>query len=72
MMAAIELDTELLERRPDAVALGAAAARRMGVLLRPLERALAVSPPLTAGPEHFELIGQAFEHALEAVASAKV
>jgi len=67
LMAAIEFDGEVLERQPRAVALGAAAARKASVLLRPLGRALAVSPPLTAGPEHFELIGEAFEQALDAV-----
>jgi adenosylmethionine-8-amino-7-oxononanoate aminotransferase len=67
LLAAVEFDAEVLERQPRAVALGAAAARRAGVLLRPLGRALAVSPPLTAGPEHFGLIGEAFEQALDAV-----
>jgi putrescine aminotransferase len=67
LMAAVEFDAEVLERQPRAVAVGSAAARRAGVLVRPLARALAVSPPLTAGPEHFELIGEAFEQALDAV-----
>jgi adenosylmethionine-8-amino-7-oxononanoate aminotransferase len=70
LMAAVEFDAEVLERQPRAVALGATAARKAGVLIRPLPRALAVSPPLTAGPEHFELIGEAFEHALDAVVVA--
>jgi adenosylmethionine-8-amino-7-oxononanoate aminotransferase len=72
LMAAVEFEAELLEREPRAVAIGAAAARKAGVLIRPLARALAVSPPLTADAEHFELIGQAFEQALDAVASARV
>jgi adenosylmethionine-8-amino-7-oxononanoate aminotransferase len=69
-LAAIEFDAGVLERQPRAVALGVAAARQAGVLLRPLGKALAVSPPLTAGAEHFELIGQAFAQALDAVAAA--
>jgi adenosylmethionine-8-amino-7-oxononanoate aminotransferase len=69
-LAAIELAPEVLERRPGAVMVAAAAARQAGVLVRPLGRALAVSPPLTADSEHFEMIGAAFEHALDAVALA--
>jgi putrescine---pyruvate transaminase len=69
-MAAIELDAELLARAPGVVGIVAAKARQSGVLLRPLARALAVSPPLTAGAEHFALIGEAFEQGLSAAASA--
>ena len=47
-----------------------AAAVRRGVLLRPLGRGLAVSPPLTSTSEHFGLIAQAVEHGLGAVLSA--
>ena len=46
------------------------AAREAGVLLRPLGRGLAASPPLTATSEHFALIAQAVEHGLDAVLSA--
>jgi putrescine aminotransferase len=65
-LAAVELSAELLERQPRAVALVAAAAREAGVLLRPLAGALAVSPPLTAGAEHFAMIADAFEQGLAA------
>jgi putrescine---pyruvate transaminase len=65
-LAAVELDGELLAREPRAVALAAAAARQAGVLVRPLARALAVSPPLTATDEHFALIAEAIEQGLTA------
>ena len=63
-LAAVELDAQLLEREPGAVALVAAEARRVGVLVRTLARAIAVSPPLTAGEEHFAMIGEAIEQGL--------
>ncbi|HWK28255.1 MAG TPA: aminotransferase class III-fold pyridoxal phosphate-dependent enzyme [Solirubrobacter sp.] len=65
LMGAVELAPELLAADPGAVARAALAARRHGVLVRPLARALAVSPPLTATPEHFALIAQALKGALE-------
>lgn len=64
LMAAVELDANLLEERPTAVAELAAAARAQGVLVRPLARGVAVSPPLTAEPEHFELVHDAIAHGL--------
>jgi putrescine aminotransferase len=65
-LAAVELDGELLAREPRAVALAAATARHAGVLVRPLARAVAVSPPLTATEEHFALIADAIEQGLTA------
>jgi putrescine---pyruvate transaminase len=70
LLAAVELAPEVLEREPRAVALTVAAAREAGVLVRPLARAVAVSPPLTADAEHFALITSAFEQGLEAAAPA--
>ncbi|MBV9918256.1 MAG: aspartate aminotransferase family protein [Solirubrobacterales bacterium] len=70
MLAAVELAPDVLEREPRAVALTVAAAREAGVLVRPLAGAVAVSPPLTAGPEHFALITSAFEQGLQAAAPA--
>ncbi len=66
-MAAVELDAELLAQRPGAVQQAFRAARRQGVLVRPLGTSLAVSPPLTATPEHFALIAQALSFALDAL-----
>jgi putrescine aminotransferase len=67
MLAAVELAPDLLEARPDAISTVTMAARERGVLVRPLGRALAVSPPLTAEREHFELIAEALDHALAAL-----
>jgi putrescine---pyruvate transaminase len=58
-MAAVELSADLLEHDPGAVAHVAATAREAGVLVRPLGRGLAVSPPLTAEPEHFAMAADA-------------
>jgi putrescine aminotransferase len=71
LMAAVELDSELLARRPGAVAETAAAARANGVLIRPLVSSLAVSPPLTATPAHFELITEALSVVLDALMQAE-
>jgi adenosylmethionine-8-amino-7-oxononanoate aminotransferase len=65
LMGAVELDAELLTEDPAAVVEVALAAREHGVLVRPLGNALAVSPPLTATPEHFELITGALSWALD-------
>jgi adenosylmethionine-8-amino-7-oxononanoate aminotransferase len=67
LMAAIELDAGVLTTDPAAVVRAALAARRRGVLVRPLGNSLAVSPPLTATPEHFELITGALSWALDEV-----
>ena len=70
LLAAVELAPEVLEREPRAVALTVAAAREAGVLVRPLARAVAVSPPLTADTEHIALITSALEQGLKAAAPA--
>ena len=67
LMAAVELTGELLARQPDAVGRLAHHARDHGVLVRPLGTAVAVSPPLTAGPEHFEMIADGIASGLGAV-----
>ena len=69
-LAAVELDADLLSERPGAVAEVAAVARREGVLVRPLLRGLAASPPLTATTEHIGLIADAIRAGLDAVAEA--
>ncbi len=58
------------QRAPGAVARVAAGARRAGVLVRALEGCVAVSPPLTATPEHFSLMAEAIAHGLDEVARA--
>lgn len=67
MMAAVELAPELLEQDPGAVGTLAAKARDGGVIVRSLGRGIAVSPPLTATPEHFAMIATAVGDALEAM-----
>jgi putrescine aminotransferase len=67
LLAAVEFTDETLEREPGAVAKVVGHARGQGVLLRPLGRSVAVSPPLTATDEHFALIAQALDHAITAL-----
>lgn len=68
-LAAVELTAEALEHDPDAIARITLHAREAGVLVRPLGRAVAVSPPLTADEEHFGLIAQAIDGGLAALAA---
>ena len=71
LAGAVELSAEALAERPGAAAELAMLARKGGVLVRPLAAGVAVSPPLTATPDHFELIIEALSTALdEMVASA--
>lgn len=71
-MAAIELDAGILVREPGVVATLAAAVRRNGVLLRPLARAIALSPPLTCEEDHIALMGHAIRNALDEIAAPLV
>jgi putrescine---pyruvate transaminase len=68
LLAAVDLADDVLERDPGAPARAAAGAREAGVLVRPLGRGLALSPPLTAEPEHFAMAAGAIEHGLERLA----
>ena len=63
-MAAVELTAELCDRQPRVAAALALGARAAGIFVRPGGTAIAVSPPLTAGPEHFELIAEGIEQGL--------
>jgi adenosylmethionine-8-amino-7-oxononanoate aminotransferase len=64
LMAAVALTDDALEQHPDAVTRIVMAAREDGVLVRPLARAVAVSPPLTVDAGHFALIAGALERGL--------
>ena len=64
-MAAVELTAEALERHAGAIPSIWRAAREAGIMVRPGRSAVAVSPPLTARPEHFELIAQGLKRALD-------
>ncbi len=63
-MAAVELNAEACAQHPRVAASLALGARAAGVFVRPGGTAIAVSPPLTAGPEHFELIAEGIEYGL--------
>ncbi len=65
LLAALELDRELLSARPAAVQEAFARTRELGVIVRPLLSGLAVSPPLTVTPAHFELIADALSRTLD-------
>jgi putrescine aminotransferase len=67
LMAAVELDQALLAEQPQAVAALQAGARDEGVIVRPLARGVAISPPLTIEPEQLHAIGTALASALERV-----
>jgi adenosylmethionine-8-amino-7-oxononanoate aminotransferase len=64
LLAAVELAPEAA---PPKVAAGC---RARGVLVRPLLSGIAVSPPLTATPDHFELITEALSVALDELVAA--
>jgi putrescine---pyruvate transaminase len=63
-MAAVQLTPEACERQPRIAAALALGARAAGIFVRPGGTAVAVSPPLTAGPEHFALIADGIEYGL--------
>jgi adenosylmethionine-8-amino-7-oxononanoate aminotransferase len=64
LLAGVELAPDLLALDPRAVGRATALARAHGVLVRPLGTSLAISPPLTATSEHFELLSDALGRAL--------
>jgi putrescine aminotransferase len=72
LLGAVQLSSDLLGNRPGAPAELAVLARRGGVLVRPLAAGIAVSPPLTATPDHFELIIEALSTALDEMVGAGV
>ena len=63
-MAAVQLTAEACERQPRMAASLALGARAAGIFVRPGSTSVAVSPPLTAGPEHYELIAEGIEYGL--------
>ncbi len=68
-MAAVELTPDARDAEPRVIASLAVAIRHAGVLVRPGGSAIAVSPPLTATTEHFELIAQGIEQGLDELAN---
>lgn len=67
-LAALEFTDETMERHPDAVNRVVMGAREAGVLIRPLGRAVALSPPLTTTHEHLALIQDGLAAGLETLA----
>ncbi len=66
-MAAVEFSADLLKSQPGAIGQVVMGARERGVLVRGLGSGIAVSPPLTATPEHFAMIHDAVSGALSAL-----
>jgi putrescine---pyruvate transaminase len=68
LLAGIEFAPDLLERMPGAPARANLLVREEGVMLRPLARGLAVSPPLTITQEQIGMIADAVRAALDGLA----
>jgi adenosylmethionine-8-amino-7-oxononanoate aminotransferase len=69
-LAAVGLSEDALAADPGAVAKVAQGAREAGVLVRPLLRGVAVSPPLVSEHEHIDLLAQGIRAGLERIDSA--
>jgi adenosylmethionine-8-amino-7-oxononanoate aminotransferase len=67
LLGAVEFAADVLDADPGAPGKVAAAARSRGVLIRPLGRGVAVSPPLTVQTDHIEQIADAIDHGLSAL-----
>jgi adenosylmethionine-8-amino-7-oxononanoate aminotransferase len=65
LLAAVEISEQALADDPAAVGKVAAGAREAGVLVRPLLRGVAVSPPLTVGQEQIDELAAAIRAGLE-------
>jgi putrescine---pyruvate transaminase len=68
LLGAVELSAELLERHPGAAVDLQLLVRQRGVLLRPLGKGCAVSPPLTIQSEQVAEIGAALADGLDELA----
>jgi adenosylmethionine-8-amino-7-oxononanoate aminotransferase len=69
-LAAVELSEDALAAEPGAVARLAQGAREAGVLVRPLLKGVAVSPPLICEQEHIDLLRAGIDAGLERIGSA--
>ncbi len=67
LLAAVELEPEVLAAVPDAPNKLLAGAREAGVLVRGLGRGVAVSPPLTVELEHLALLAEGIRAGLDAM-----
>ena len=70
LMAGIDLTAEALREIPGAVAGLARSCRESGVLVRPLLRGIAISPPLTIEPSEIAAIGAAIAEGLDRLAAS--
>ena len=68
LLAAVEISAEVMEADPGAPVRLAMLARERGVLVRPLGRGVAVSPPLTVATDHLEMIGDALVESVRQLA----
>ena len=69
-LAAVELSEDALAAEPGAAARVAQGAREAGVLVRPLLKGIAVSPPLICEQEHIDLLRAGIDAGLERIGSA--
>ena len=67
LLAGVDLADDVLSEDPDAVVRWQRGCRDAGILVRPLLRGTAVSPPLTVEPAHLERIGAALLQGLDAI-----
>jgi adenosylmethionine-8-amino-7-oxononanoate aminotransferase len=67
LLAALELDPELVVANPSASAELAKRTREAGVLVRPLSTAIAVSPPLTITVDHLGTLADGIKQGLDAM-----
>jgi putrescine---pyruvate transaminase len=68
-LAAVALSEDALAADPGAVGKLAAGAREAGVLIRPLLKGVAMSPPLISESEHIELLVQGIAAGLDRIGS---
>jgi putrescine aminotransferase len=69
VLGGLAFDPERLAGAPDLPQRVFRATRERGVLIRPMVSALGFSPPLTATPEHLDLLAEATRAGLDAVAA---
>jgi putrescine---pyruvate transaminase len=68
LLAGFDLRADLIERRPSLPMDALAVARSCGILTRPLDRGLAVAPPLIADRKVIRMIGEGLRESLDRLA----
>jgi adenosylmethionine-8-amino-7-oxononanoate aminotransferase len=69
-LAAVELSEDALAADPGAIGKVAAGAREAGVIVRPLLRGVAMSPPLISEQEHIDLLAEGIRAGLDRIDTA--